>query len=71
MKGRQRGRPRLLLSVPPGVGFAYSPGDAVMSKKYELTAWDRIKYPTMAVGGLIGLLFCVGYLLVFVAGLLR
>lgn len=42
-----------------------------MSKKYELTAWDRIKYPTMAVGGLIGLLFCVGYLLVFVAGLLR
>lgn len=61
------------MSVCPGVGFAYSPGDAVMdqSKKYELTAWDRIKYPTMAVGGLIGLLFCVGYLLVFVAGLLR
>ena len=73
MKGRQRGRPRLLLSVPPGVGFAYSPGDAVMaqSKKYELTAWDRIKYPTMAVGGLAVLAIGVGLIFFGLADLLK
>ena len=71
MKGRQRGRPRLLLSLPPGVGFAYSPGDAVMSKKYELTAWDRIKYPTMAVGGLAVLAIGVGLIFFGLADLLK
>ena len=73
MKGRQRGRPRLLLSVSPGVGFAYSPGDAVIAqtKKHELTAWDRIKYPTMAVGGWMGLLFSLGLIFFGLADLLE
>lgn len=41
------------------------------SKKYELTTWDRIKYPTMAVGGLAVLAIGVGLIFFGLADLLK
>ena len=41
------------------------------SKKYELTAWDRIKYPTMAVGGLVVLAIGVALIFFGLADLLK